>query len=305
MSPNRGSSTPPAKPTVGFLGLGLMGEPMATNLLARGFEVVVWNRSEPATERLRRAGARRADTALAALAQCPVTIEMLASEAVIQAVLDPGGDAFAEAIRGRGLIHMSTTAPAYSAELGSRVQAAGGWYVEAPVSGSRTPAQQGALVAMVAGDPDRIDSVTPVLQAMCRLVLRCGTPPAATTMKLAVNTYLVSVVTALAEAWHFADRQGLDLAVFADAIRSGQMCSPIAAVKLDKLLTGDFAAQAALWDVLKNSQLITDAARGASIHLPLLSAGHALLADAVAAGLGDQDMVGVVQALPLREAAAG
>lgn len=282
---------------VGFLGLGIMGEPMAANLVRHGVDLTVWNRSDAAADRITRLGGVRATTPLQVVAECDVTIEMLATESAIEQVLEPGTNRFARAVRGRGLVHMSTTSPVYSSRLAERVAAAGGWYVEAPVSGSRTPARDGHLVAMVAGDDDRLDAIEPVLTAMCRSTLRCGRPPAATTMKLAVNTYLLPVVTALAEAWHFAERSGLDLEVFARAIREGQMSSPIAGVKLDRLLGGDFSPQAAVLDVLKNGDLIADAARAGGIAVPILQGSRELFAEAVAAGFGGLDMVGVLRAI--------
>lgn len=161
----------------GFLGLGRMGEPMAANLLTAGHDVVIWNRSAPAVERLAARGAASAATPREVLGVADVTIEMLSGEEVIDAVLRPADPDFGTVLRGGGLLHMSTTSPECSSRLAQLVRRAGGWYVEAPVSGSRLPAEQGRLVAMAAGDDDDLDRVRPLLDAMCATVLRCGQPP--------------------------------------------------------------------------------------------------------------------------------
>lgn len=286
--------------SVGFIGTGLMGEPMATNVVKAGFDVHVWNRSQPALTRLEAAGATSAATPWDVLRRCDATILMLSTEDVITDVLRPDGSEFRAAIAGHGLAHMATTSAEFSAHLDKVVRDAGGWYVEAPVSGSRAPAEMGQLVAMAAGDDDRLDELEPVLAAMCHRILRCGQPPAGTRMKFAVNIYLIALVTALAEAYHFAQAEDLDLATFVEAVNSGQMACPIAAVKLDKLQRGDLSPQAAIPDVYKNNRLISEAARHARLATPLLDTCHDLYREALDSGFAGLDMVGVVRAIQMR-----
>ncbi|MDE9364047.1 NAD(P)-dependent oxidoreductase [Luteipulveratus sp. YIM 133132] len=286
---------------VGFVGVGLMGEPMARNLLRAGHQVVVWNRSDPAAVRLVALGATRAATPYEAIRSADVTIEMLSTERAIDEVLRIDGEEFAAAVAGRGLVHMSTTSADRSLRVQRAVRAAGGWYVEAPVSGSRVPAEQGRLVAMVAGDDADLDRVAPLLEAMCAQVLRCGAPPSAALMKFAVNTHLIAVVTSLVESWHFARSLNLDLDVFASAIANGQMGSPITAVKLDKLRRDDFAPQAAMPDVHRNACLIADAARDRAIDLPLHELCLDLFGEALRLGHDAEDMISVVHAVEHRQ----
>jgi 3-hydroxyisobutyrate dehydrogenase len=262
--------------------------------------VRAWNRSEPALLRLEAAGATRAASPWDVLRASDASIVMLSTEDVITDALQPGGDEFRAAVAGRGLVHMATTSAEFSAGLGQAVRDAGAWYVEAPVSGSRAPAEAGQLVAMTAGDPDRLDELEPVFAAMCHRVLRCGQPPDGTRMKFAVNIYLIALVTSLAEAYHFAQAQRLNLDAFVEAVNSGQMACPIAAVKLDKLQRGDLAPQAAIPDVYKNNRLIADAARRAGLSTPLLDSCHDLYREALDNGFADLDMVGVVRAIQLR-----
>jgi len=287
---------------VGFLGLGLMGEPMALNLARAGTPLVVWNRSPAKTESLRTAGARVAATTDEVFRSCDVVFEMLADEAAIDAVLGrhlgPGAD-----LRERTLVHMGTTSPGYSSRLESAVRATGGRYVEAPVSGSRLPAQRGQLVAMLAGEPAAVETVRPLLAPMCRDAVPCGEVPGALVMKLAVNLYLITMVTGLVETVHFATAHRLDLGTLAAVLDAGPMASDVSTVKLDKLLRHDFAAQAALADVLKNSRLVADAAGSAMAAAPLLELCRDLYAEAVDLGHGGADMVAVIRALEGRDRA--
>src|SRR5579864_1683165 len=126
---------------VGFIGLGTMGEPMALNLVRAGTSLVVWNRSPSKCGMLAEAGAAVANDPAEVFARCDVVILMLVDGAAIDAVLARGNSAFTDRVKGRKLINMATTSPAYSRKLEADVRAAGGSYVEAPVSGSRKPAE--------------------------------------------------------------------------------------------------------------------------------------------------------------------
>lgn len=287
---------------IGFIGLGTMGEPMALNL-AHAHPLTVWNRSQPALERLAAAGATAADDPAALFARCSIVFAMLADGAALDAVLDRGGEGFAERVHGRTLVNMATVPPGYSRALAADVRAAGGRFVEAPVSGSRTPAENGELVAMLAGDAADIAAVRPLLAPMCRQSFDCGAVPGALTMKLAVNVFLITLVTGLAEAAHFAERHALDLGIFAAILDAGPMASAVSRIKAAKLVRRDFARQAAIADVLKNSRLVVDAAEAAGVAAPLMQACLALYRETEAMGHGEADMAAVVHAFEARSAA--
>jgi 3-hydroxyisobutyrate dehydrogenase len=199
---------------------------------------------------------------------------------------------------------MGTYRPAWSAGLGEDVRAAGGRYVEAPVSGSRGPAEAGELVAMLAGEPPDLDRVRPLLAPVCRQTVDCGPVPQGLAMKLAVNLFLITMVTGLTEAVALADRLGLDLDRMREVLDAGPMASAVSRGKTAKLLAADWSPQAAAHDVLKNNRLIAEAAREAGVASPLLDACHALFAETVALGHGAEDMVAVRAALEARTDAA-
>jgi 3-hydroxyisobutyrate dehydrogenase len=285
---------------VGFLGLGVMGRPMALNLARAGTELVVWNRSAAAADALREAGAEVAADVGELFRRADVVLMMLANDKVADEVLGRDGDGFARMIAGRTLVHMGTTAPAWSRGLAEQVRDAGGRYVEAPVSGSRVPAENAELVAMLAGADADVERVTAVVRPMCREVVRCGPVPNGLLMKLSVNTFLISMVTGLAEAFHFAARHDLDRGTLLSALDAGPMASPVSRIKGRKLLDRDFGVQASIRDVLYNNQLIVEAAEAAGIPSPLLDTCLELYAETASAGHGGEDMAAVVRALESR-----
>lgn len=285
---------------IGFIGLGVMGRPMALNLARAGLAPIVWNRSEPALEILREAGARVADSTEDVFRRASVVFLMLADEAAIDAVLERAGGAVGASVRGRIVVHMGTTSAEYSRALEADIRAAGGEYVEAPVSGSRGPAEQGTLVAMLAGEGAAVERVRPLLAPMCSQSFVCGAVPAALLMKLSVNLFLISLVTGLAESVHFAQRHGLDLSLLQAVLDAGPMASQVSRVKLGKLTQDDFTVQAAALDVLKNNRLIAEAARAAGVASPLLDVCHALFGETVQLGHGQEDMIAVLRAIEAR-----
>lgn len=285
---------------VGFVGLGVMGQPMALNLARAGTPLVVWNRTLVRCDPLRAAGAEVATNPAEVFDRADMVILMLADETAIDTVLGRGTSDFAPRVAGHTVVHMGTTSPEYSGSLQDDIRAAGGRYVEAPVSGSRVPAEQGQLVAMLAGEDDAVAAVRPLLAPMCRETFSCGPVPDALLMKFSVNLFLITMVTGLTEAFHFADRQGLDQRLLRDVLDAGPMASAVSRVKAPKLVTRDFTVQAAAADVLKNNRLIAEAARKADLASPLLDICHTLYGETVEQGHGGEDMVAVLRALETR-----
>jgi len=290
---------------VGFIGLGIMGEPMALNLVKAGTPLLVWNRSPSKCGILAEAGAAVAKNPADVFAQCDVVILMLADDTAMDAVLARGDRAFGDRVKRRTLVNMATTPPSYSRALEADVRAQGGRFVEAPVSGSRKPAEGGQLVAMLAGEPEDVASVRSLLAPMCRDAIPCGPVPNALFMKFAVNLFMIVMVTGLVEATYFAERHGLNLAKLVAVLDAGPMASDISRIKVAKLVAQDFAVQAAISDVLKNNRLIAGAAREAGIASPLLDVCHALYGETQALGFGAADMVAVIRAIEQRTLAVG
>ena len=285
---------------VGFVGLGIMGRPMAERLVRAGVPLTVWNRSPVAADALGALGAVVAPSPAGVFAACDVVLLMLAHEAAVDAVLARGTPGFAM-VAGRTVVALGTTSTSYSHGLAHDVEAAGGRYVEAPVSGSRVPAERGELVGLVAGADEAVDQVEPLLSHLCRAVLRCGPVPQGLGTKLAVNLYLCTMVAGLAEAHHLATAMGLDLAAFREALDLGPMASAVSTLKLAKLAERDFEAQAAVRDVHTNTRLVAEAARAAGAASPLLDVTRELFRETEESGAGALDMAAVVTALEARD----
>jgi 3-hydroxyisobutyrate dehydrogenase len=285
---------------IGFIGLGVMGQPMALNLAHAGTRLIVWNRSGERCEPLRAAGASVAESPDDIFRQARVVILMLADGDAIDAVLGRGTPQFRANVAQHTIVHMGTTSPEYSRGFDADIRAAGGSYVEAPVSGSRKPAEAGQLVAMLAGDNAAVESVRPLLQPICHQTTVCGPVPSGLLMKLAVNLFLITTVTGIAEAAHFAEQHGLNMQQFRAVVDAGQMASAISRVKILKLMTHDFDVQASITDVLKNNRLVAEAAREAKVASPLLDVCYALFGETLALGHGHEDMAAVIHAIEAR-----
>jgi 3-hydroxyisobutyrate dehydrogenase len=285
---------------IGFIGLGVMGQPMALNLAKSGTRLVVWNRSCERARSLQAAGAQLAASVDEVFQQTETVMVMLLDSTAIDSVLGRGTPSFALRVAGHTIVNMSSVPPDFSRRLGSDIQAEGGRYVEAPVSGSRKPAEAGHLVSLLGGDPEVIATIRPLLGPMCRAAVFCGPVGNASLMKLAVNLYLNTMLVGLAESMHFAARQGLDLSTFAAAIEAGPMACDVTRVKIPKLVERDFSVQAATSDAFTSCQLIADAARAASIASPLLDLSKTLYSESVGLGNSRLDMMSVIQSIEKR-----
>jgi len=279
--------------SVGFLGLGVMGRPMAANLVKAGTSLVTWTRSGAAL-----AGAEPAGSVAEVFAKADTVLMMLANGDVIDEVLGRGTEGFGRLVRDHTVVHMGTTSPEYSAGLERAVGEAGGRYVEAPVSGSRGPAESGQLVAMVAGSER--ERIRELVAPMCRQAVDCGPVPNGLLMKLAVNTFLISMVAGLAESFHFAAGYDLDLGLLREVLDAGPMASFVSRGKADMLVESRFPVQAAIADVHYNNRLITAAAKARGIASPLLDVCEQLFAESEELGHGRADMAAVISAITAR-----
>jgi 3-hydroxyisobutyrate dehydrogenase len=286
---------------VGFAGIGIMGEPMAGRLLDAGTPLTVWSRRAEAYAGLVARGATLAADPDALFAACDVVILMLRDEAATDAVLGRGTEAFARRVADTRVVVMGTNSPAYSAALADEIRAAGGGYVEAPVSGSRVPAERGELVVMLAGagptalDEGAFDDTAALLAPLARAVVRCGEVPGALRTKIAVNHYMMAMVASLAESLATARTAGVDLASVVQVLEASPMDSPIGRVKAAKLVAGDESPQAAIADVVKNCRLVLDAAREAGAATPIIDVVAGLYERTAASGFADADMVAVAR----------
>ncbi|QEO10631.1 NAD(P)-dependent oxidoreductase [Protaetiibacter larvae] len=292
----RGAACEDAGMAVGFAGLGIMGQPMAARLRDAGVPLVLWSRRPDAADAIVARGAVRAVDPDALFAASDTVLLMLRDEPATDEVLGRGTDAFARRVAGRRIVVMGTNSPGFSAALAADIRDAGGVYLEAPVSGSRVPAERGELVVMLAGDDDAALAETAGLLApLARAVVRCGAVPGALRTKIAVNHYMMAMVAALAEALTAARTAGLDLDAVVEVLQASPMDSPIGRVKAAKLLAGDESPQAAIADVVKNCGLVLAEARAVGAVTPIIDLVAELYERTAASGLAFADMVAVAR----------
>lgn len=283
---------------VGFIGLGTMGLPMARNLAEDGIALSVWNRTPKSPEAFPDGcDVEFAPSSRAVLRGLQASILMLLNQDAVDVVLERHTLAFAENVQGKTIIGMGSVDPSYSVALASDIAAAGGTYLEAPVSGSRVPAEHGQLVCLLGGDPAVVDAAAPLLRPMCKDQIYCGGAGDALRMKLAINLYLCSSLVALAEATNFARKAGLPLDKFKQAMAVGPLSSDFVSIKLPKMIEMDFALQAGVADAHMSTCLIrTEAARLYSA-TPQLDVSSDLYARAVEALGPKVDMSSVIKVL--------
>jgi 3-hydroxyisobutyrate dehydrogenase len=278
-----------ASVTVAVLGAGIMGSAMTRNLVAAGLNTRVWDRSSAATAPLAAAGAVVAPSAREAVQDADVVITMLpTADAAESVVFDEGvADAFAD---GSVWAQMGTVGVEATVRFGERLSAQrpGVLFLDAPVSGSKGPAEQGQLLILASGPAAAADRVGPVFAILGRKTVWLGQAGQGSRVKLAVNAYMSILIEGVAETLELADRFGIGYQQLAEAIEGGPLDAPIADPKLHKMDRGDYAPEFPLEWALKDVDLAIGAAGGQTP--PLLAALSGQWHAAVAAGHGRQDI---------------
>lgn len=300
---SRKHAMPAPDEAIGFIGLGVMGQPMALNLARAGTKLIVWNRTPAAIEPLKALGATAASSVDEVFERARIVFLMLINETVLDLVLRRKTADFAKLVSGHVVVSMGSNPPDYSCNLASDISAAGGKYVEAPVSGSRKPAELAQLVSLISGEADIVTEVRPLVSHMCHEIVFCGPVGNALLMKLTVNLFLNTMLAGMAEAVHFAARHNLDLNTLKAAIDSGPMDCDFTRIKIPKLISRDFSVQAATADAFNSTRLIAEAAREAQISSPMLELASDLYGESVSLGNGRLDMSSVLEAIEARSKA--
>ena len=280
---------------VAVLGTGIMGSAMARNLAAAGLRTMVWDRSSEATAPLADAGALVAPSPQDAVREARVVITMLPTADVVNSVVfAAAAAAFAD---GAVWAQMGTIGLAATSGIGERLGRIRSdvMFVDAPVSGSKGPAEAGQLLILASGPPAAEAIVRPAFSAIGRKTVWLGEAGQGTRMKMVVNAYLATLVEGVAEALELAERLGIDPAALEDAIEGGPLDAPLADAKLHKMKSGDYTPEFPLEWALKDVDLAI-AAAGAD-RLPLLEALSRHWRAAVEAGHGRDDISAVRLAL--------
>jgi 3-hydroxyisobutyrate dehydrogenase len=278
---------PNDQPTVALLGTGTMGAGMARNIAAAGLPLRVWNRTRAKAEPLAEVGAVVADSAAEAVRGADVVITMLFDTDSVVAALEEARDGLAP---GTVLLQQSTVGIDGADRLAAVADDLGLVYVDAPVLGTRKPAEDGVLVVLAAGPDDAQDTVAPVLDAIGSRVLWVGAAGQASRLKLVANSWVLTVLEWVAEALSFSRSLGLDPRLFLEAVKGGPLDSPYVQAKGNAMLGAQFAPQFGLDGARKDARLMLDAARTVGADVPFVDVALRYLDAASESGHGQEDM---------------
>jgi 3-hydroxyisobutyrate dehydrogenase-like beta-hydroxyacid dehydrogenase len=279
---------------IGFIGLGIMGSAMAANLVKAGFKVTVWNRSADKCQPLVAAGACISDSPRAVAKVSDILFAMMADPAAVASVRDGDEGIIAGLRPGTGYVDMSTVDVETSIESARLTHEAGALFLEAPVAGSRKPAEEAALTIMAAGDRGLYDSSLPMLERLGRKIVFLGDTGNAARMKLANNLVMGGMLTALCEGMALASVSGLDTARFLEVLDSGAVSNPMFRLKGPQIAANrEFPVAFPLRHMQKDLRLALRLAEEIGQPLFVTATVNELYKAALAEGLGDADFAAV------------
>jgi len=286
-------------PKVAVIGCGRMGGAMAATLSRAGFDLIVWNRDQEKAVRV--AGplsAIVADTPAEAVAKADVALTSLADDNAVRSVYLGEHGVVAGLRPAVVMMEMSTIDPEVVVEIGSAVDVTGAALLDAPVSGSVSTVEQGALTIMVGGDPADVDKVRPVLDALSARVIEVGERGAGAATKLAVNALVHGLNVALSEALVLAEKAGVGRSVAYEVFASGAGGAPFVQYKREAYEHPDRAVVAFSLDlVAKDLELITRLGDRVGAPMDQAEAELEIVRRAIAAGMGDRDLSAVAEFL--------
>jgi 3-hydroxyisobutyrate dehydrogenase len=279
--------------SIAVLGTGIMGGPIACNLAAAGLEARAWNRTREKAEPLEGDGVEVADSPVEAVANADAVVTMLASADAVREVMLRDDGALAAMDESSIWLQMSTIGIAATDEMAGLARDAGVVFVDAPVLGTKQPAEQGKLVVLAAGPADARDTCAPVFDAIGTKTIAFEEPGQGTRLKLVLNNWVLSVTVATAETIALAERLGIEPRMFLEAIEGGNLDLPYAQLKGKMMIERAFEPSFPLGLALKDARLVLEAASGDAEAPELPQAIERRLAQAEEQGHGEEDMAAV------------
>ncbi|MCR8645612.1 NAD(P)-dependent oxidoreductase [Paenibacillus sp. N1-5-1-14] len=280
---------------IGFIGLGTMGKPMALNLIAKGYEVIVYNRTASIASELEGHGARAVGTPADAASEVDILITMLSHDAALEDVFY-GENGVMQGVRsGLTIIDSSTVAPKTSRRVYEDLLAKSVKFLDAPVTGSKPAAESATLTFMVGGEREAFDAVYSVFADLGKTILYMGPSGSGSNAKLAHNTMVGINLIGLAEGLSIATKAGLDPEQFLQIVHAGSANSKQAELKGAKIVNRDFSNQFSLKLMLKDLLLASELTGQFQLPTPLLHAATSVFQMGLAKGYGDDDLSSAVK----------
>lgn len=285
------------KPKIGFAGLGIMGVAMAANVARAGYPLAVYNRTAGRETALAEFGATMAATPKALAETSDVIIFMVTGpEAIDDLLWGPEGAAQALG-KDKVFINMSSVSPKYTRDLDRKLAPCGVTFIDAPVSGSKKPAEDATLLILAGGPKEQVEAMTPLLQTMGKKVIFCGEAGRGSMMKMANNLLLAAMLEGLAETLNFGKMGGLSLEDMLEVILTGPLSAPIFQMKAGMLKESNYPVNFPLKHMTKDLKFLLDTACEVGAPVP---AGQILLhlyRVGVGQGWGDLDVAAIAKVL--------
>ncbi|HEX4752912.1 MAG TPA: NAD(P)-dependent oxidoreductase [Solirubrobacterales bacterium] len=256
---------------VGLLGVGLMGAAMAHRLLDQGVEVLAWDRDPEKVAALVERGAGRGDEPAAVVGGADVVITMLPTAPI---VLDVVGPLLEDWPKETIWLQMSSVGAAEADQLDEAARAHDVTLVDAPVSGSTHPAEEGQLTILASGPDSSRATVEPVFEVLGSRTLWVGEAGMGSRLKMAANHWMIAMTAALAESMHLCEEMGLDQQRFVDLLDGGPLGSPYGLLKLREILAHDYPAGFPVRLALKDLELVREVEQSSKAPMPLLDATY-------------------------------
>ncbi len=275
---------------IAYLGLGIMGRPMAVNLVKAGHEVTVWNRTAKSVE-----GAKTAATPAEAAKDAEVVWMCVADTKAVETVLFGAGGVESVLRPGVTVIDSSTIAPKATVEFAKRVRAKGAEFVDAPVTGSKVGAENAQLLFIVGGPEKTVEALDPLFRALGKKVIRVGETGAGESAKIGMNLMIASIFEGFAEALALTGKLGVKPEILVELIENSMIRSGVTDYKSKFVLKQDWSANFPLRLMLKDIHLMLDTAKDEGVKLPALTEIEKVYQKAVAAGHADDDFASTVE----------
>lgn len=282
---------------IGFIGLGIMGSGMSRNILKGDFDLMVYNRTREKTDALAEAGAEVADSPRQMAEWADTSVLMLTGPEAVDAVLFGDEGLLTGTAAPDLLINMSTVSPAYARQLDRRLREKSIAFIDAPVAGTREPAEEGSLVVFAGGPEEAIAKAEDLLMTMAKKIVPCGDAGMGSSLKMVFNLLLGSMLEGLCEAVNLGERLGFSKEFLLNTVQAGPLGCGLFGYKKDKLISGEYPVQFPLKHMTKDIRFALQAADEAGAAAPLGQLLFQIYRQGVGQGWGDADFAAVQQVI--------
>jgi 3-hydroxyisobutyrate dehydrogenase-like beta-hydroxyacid dehydrogenase len=282
---------------IGFIGLGIMGSRMAENLLDKGFELIIHNRTKEKAKDLLQKGAKWAESPRDVAQEADIIFTMLANPQVVESVA-LGEDGFLHHFsEGKLWVDCSTVHPAFTRKMAEEASKYGIRFLDAPVAGSKIPAEKGELVFLVGGNATDLEEARPFMEAMGKAIQHQGEHGKGSAMKLVINLMLAQSMAAFAEAVTLGESLGLDKETVVHTLLNGPTTPPFLQGKKDKILYNNFEAEFPLEHMQKDLHLAAQSAYENNVALPIANVTKEIYGMAKLHGFSQEDFSAIYKFL--------